>query len=656
MTELHIDGKPVTLPKDVTLTLKYQNVYVTKNGVFTLDITLSLLDANNAALYKHPERLAHRAWPEGRSAQLIVDNRIALNGTEIVIGNTNKDVTIQLVSGNSELNFFLNSEKLIADLDLGEESEPTASLYQAAAGGMFPEYNFSPAMVGDTRGGYFNYSVLDDLGNPMFEIAPISLLTPQPYLLFLMERVIRALGYTITRNDMRADETFRRLFLINDQRLRKYSEMLPGWTAKAFLEECEKLMNIDFYIHWENNTVEILRHNPEGFGLHVIENPLDDFQRELTDDVNLRSYKNVRYEMPDGDYHKYQDVDPEIFAAAEIHSYPKYADLLLALSISSDGVIPQNILDAYYKSLAIFFVQETGTHYIIAQKLYRVPVGYIEMEVREQYYLMPINRFAKFTSDTDTDDYLELKFYPAEMGINTGITATGRGGHMYPLPATVAETDDRTGGKDITKLILSGVSKSTKQPKKIAMALHFGLLKSFESSDLLNDGVDYVHDNYVSKENIKPGQRLTLRLCGENGLVKKYYTGSDAFDFSKEYIIKFIPGTKMDVRYTFLINSRKFLCKELEYTVTAEGMHPVVTGTFYAEAKLYSLHLAAGTGVKDVRGEGVYKAGEVVRVEAETLSGYIWNTWIDDKDTYYPQQQFDFVMPKRDIKLIAYAA
>jgi hypothetical protein len=191
----------------------------------------------------------------------------------------------------------------------------------------------------------------------------------------------------------------------------------------------------------------------------------------------------------------------------------------------------------------------------------------------------------------------------------------------------------------------------------LAVALHYGLLKSTDSSDLLNDCVDFVHDNYQSKENIKAGQRFTLRLCGSDGLVSKYYTGSDTFDYSKEYIIRFIPGTtKLDVRFVFLINSRKFLCKELEYTVTTEGMHPVVTGIFYAEAQRYRLSLVAGTGVDEVQGTGMYAVGETVKITAEILSGYTWNTWIDDKGVYYAQREFDFVMPERDMKITAYAS
>lgn len=48
-----------------------------------------------------------------RKAVLVADNRVYLNGTEIITGWTDTKVSIQLVSGNSELNYFVGSDELI---------------------------------------------------------------------------------------------------------------------------------------------------------------------------------------------------------------------------------------------------------------------------------------------------------------------------------------------------------------------------------------------------------------------------------------------------------------------------------------------------------------------------------------------------------------
>ena len=123
MTELYIDNKPVMLPTPLDLKVKEQNPLITKNGTFTLDLSLSLMEHNNAILYKHIDRIQTAAEFEGRSAVLTADARVIMNGTEAYISNTNQEVKIQLLSGNSELNYFIGSDLYISDLELDCESD-----------------------------------------------------------------------------------------------------------------------------------------------------------------------------------------------------------------------------------------------------------------------------------------------------------------------------------------------------------------------------------------------------------------------------------------------------------------------------------------------------------------------------------------------------
>lgn len=123
MTELLIDRQRVSLPENLSLKVSYQNPFLTKNGVFTLELSLPLKDPDNARVYRYADRLHSTPAIQGRSAILIAGSRVLLNGTEIVFSHTDSEVSIQLVGGNSELNYFVNSEVHIAELDLGEEAD-----------------------------------------------------------------------------------------------------------------------------------------------------------------------------------------------------------------------------------------------------------------------------------------------------------------------------------------------------------------------------------------------------------------------------------------------------------------------------------------------------------------------------------------------------
>ena len=119
MTKLYIDGVAVSLPAGFTITVKQENAFFTKNGEYTYDIELSLQNPVNARLYGFLNRLNITERPATkRKAVLVADNRVYLNGSEIITGWTDETVSIQLVSGNSELNYFVGSDKLISELDM----------------------------------------------------------------------------------------------------------------------------------------------------------------------------------------------------------------------------------------------------------------------------------------------------------------------------------------------------------------------------------------------------------------------------------------------------------------------------------------------------------------------------------------------------------
>ena len=118
MTELYIDGVSVPLPAGFEMSVKHENPYFTKNGEYTYDIELSLNDPTVAKLYGFINRLNRSdTVAVNRRAVLIADNRVYIDGSEIITGWSDTKVQIQLVSGNSQLNYIVGSDKYISELD-----------------------------------------------------------------------------------------------------------------------------------------------------------------------------------------------------------------------------------------------------------------------------------------------------------------------------------------------------------------------------------------------------------------------------------------------------------------------------------------------------------------------------------------------------------
>lgn len=571
MTELFIDNKSVTLPQGLDLKIKQQNPLITKNGTFTLDLTLSLLERNNSILYKHIERLQAAAAFDNRKALLISDGHIIINGTEAFISNTNEEVKIQLLSGNSELNYFMGTDAYISSLDLGAETDLSNERLNQVVKKSFPETPFCTPMV-KIGGTIYNEHPEMELDIVLDKPYTFSNVAIQPFLLAMIEKILTALGYSIEFNEAKDDNFLPHIFILNNDKSGQYNKVLPGWKVKEFLEECEKLMNIIFVIDNIKRSVRILcASNNNRNGTYTINNVLDTFERTTVDDNPDVSYKNVCYDFPSTTEYKYQCIDDEVLEKAVINTSETYNDLLTKLRDSNGSLLPDNIGDQLYTSLYLWYVTETDTYYIVDKKTYYFP-GSVTNASYTYYYLRKVHTFRKYQSNKD-DDYLKLSFFPAIYYWREHDPMYVLSQRMPYLPGS--NNKEEKDEHQIKKLIENGVSNFNSSKKPIALSSFYATI--YGTYFAQNDNVE--EDDKSGSWYIK--SYGTFRLTGPEGMVKRYYQANQEIDFTREYTIKFITNTMPDVQAEFILNNKLFICKELEYRITNDGIHPEVTGTFY---------------------------------------------------------------------------
>lgn len=571
MTELFIDGKPVMLPKDLDLKVKQQNPLITKNGTFTLYLSLSLQERNNSILYKHIERLQASAVFDKRSALLVSNGHIIINGTEAYISNTNEEVKIQLLSGNSELNYFMGTDVYISALDLGKETDLSNEHLNQVIKKGFPETSFVTPMVkiGNT---IYNEHPEMEINGVLGKPYTFSNVAIQPFLLAMLEKILTVLGYTIEYNEARNDNFLSRVFLLNSDKSGEYNKILPGWKVKDFLEECEKLMNLVFVIDNANRSVKILCASFNNIpGTYTINNVLDAFERTTVDNNERVSYKNVCYDFPSASEYKFQCIEDEVLDKALLNTSQTYNDLLNKLKGSDGSILPDSVGDQFFSSSYLWYVVETDSYYIIDKKTYNFPNSPTGASAT-YYYLRKVHTFRKYQSNKD-DDFLKLSFFPAVYFFREHDPMYLITQRMPYLPGSSdKETKDEY---SIKKMIENGISDFNSSKKTVAMSSFYASSSGYYFT--LNDNVAD-NDTTISWYDKQYG---TFRLTGPAGLVKKYYQANLNIDFTREYTIKFITNTMPDVQAEFILNNKMFICKELEYRVMNEGIHPEVTGTFY---------------------------------------------------------------------------
>ena len=121
MIELFIDGKPAVLKDNVSIKLTRENVYFTKSGSYTYDVELTLQVKENRDIFGSINRIDTITEYHVFHAVLRVDNKVLLDGKAVINQVTDNAVKVQLLGGNSEMNFYTKGEELYIDeLDLGD--------------------------------------------------------------------------------------------------------------------------------------------------------------------------------------------------------------------------------------------------------------------------------------------------------------------------------------------------------------------------------------------------------------------------------------------------------------------------------------------------------------------------------------------------------
>ena len=122
--QLLIDNKPVIVKKGTSIRLTRENPSISQNGDYTLDVTLPLagclenINVFGIPHYRHQPLvgLADKTFQFSLEA-----SRLRLTGTAVVTQVSEEEIKLQLLAGNTELNFDNREggEKYIDELDLG---------------------------------------------------------------------------------------------------------------------------------------------------------------------------------------------------------------------------------------------------------------------------------------------------------------------------------------------------------------------------------------------------------------------------------------------------------------------------------------------------------------------------------------------------------
>lgn len=557
MTQLLIAGVEVTLPQNFSVTVKRENSFFTKNGEYTYDCTLRLDNPTNRTLYGFLQRLNKTDQLDTkRTAVLITDGHVYARGTEIITRWTQESVTIQIVSGESELNYFIGQDQKIEELDLGE-IETTVTLISPTDS--FPDVEFCLPTIRSQSGYVYNRYVRGHImggrrtGNT---IIPGSDLRPQPYLCALLRRLMEALGYTVTENHLENTQ-FKNLFLVNTIFTTEYAKMLPGWTVKDFLTEVERLTGVVFITDNLNKTCAILLKtqfyaNARQF---TVRNVVDAYEAESQDDDSREAEfttSDVSYDMPDGYWSKIVQLPEGYLEAADIEEF--------------DFV---NIDTAISDFKKVYKDRVTGRYYIKVSREYEVQR---QNTTATDTFRIELNQYGNLDRE-DTDSTLELKIVPAPMawlgmvGCEVVDIGTSDGYKSYGEESAQTEESTESEGAE-------GDIRSFEKKEAAAIDLYC----AFHNGSVLGNNTPVAYtDAYHALIQALLYPMIVDAILGPEGSLRlkdlndSYYQGGYEIDTRHAITFETYDPNVIDPRQVYVIRNRRYVVRDIEETITTEG-------------------------------------------------------------------------------------
>lgn len=627
MTELYLNGHLCDLPTDFKITLVTENLYFSKASTYTYDVKLPMAAfGNNVKILGALNRFDKSVDNLSFTARLLVDGRPILDGIAIIDNVTNDSVSVQLLQGNSKLNWQNKYDKVYIDeLDLGtitqwgltwqtdhsiiNENEVTPSVindpydhlpqYYYWTSRNFSDYNngnvvLTPILNTDT-GVIMNpltptteftdklaFGLHDPTVTPHYEgtsrpyYMRANNLAPQPKLKLMVDKVFEAAGIPIVTNELDSVTFYQKIFIANSSDVNNIADILPHWTIVEFINQLQLMFNVVIDVI-DNQTYIYLRKSVYDTQADMVylENVLDDLQKEFDDTAEVSdadktkqydcTYPDYKTEFLGDDFKNVPIVGADkLTGTANPYVFSRNAlGLKLSSPLISNNTVIGSVIDWWENS------KDDGE--VVTLRL--VPIFPEEAETVENHHY-----FITDSGHVYADIVLN---YPQSYGHDI----YGGGENIQEL---LDELETPAEKPTIEKLNLGFWTvhlafRSGTSPNTASAITTYDVLTSKYQDKIYNP----ISPSSWLIDSEQPYD-LALRARKHNdmsevkNLYSVFYKGVAEIEISNTTSVNFVFGKMIkNVLKTFLIKNQLFACKQIKYTITARGFEKIAEGEFY---------------------------------------------------------------------------
>lgn len=704
--QLYIDKKPAIIKKGTSIKLTRENPAITQSGDYTLDVTLPLSGCKeNLAIFgpANYRAASPKSFAGKRYDFYLNAGEIQLSGTAIVTQISEEELKLQLLAGNSELNFDNREggDRYIDELELGRaygeewdaaESEigmdqtplrtvrllhsrspkiPDAARAEELMHGpsnktncvLFPIYSQTEDTFANRQEyQYFVHEATDGVpstltfdyegyrfsmktGSGYMEFLPnkepfnrqggeqgihlsdYTAFAPQPYLCFILERVLAAIGYTLAPADncMRQG-WFSKIFVANSRETIYFRECLPHWTVEQFLTELRNAFGIILLVEGKQCKAISRTTIYDGAQCVSLSGVIDERTTDISTDEDAKGTTSGNVSF------NHSDIVPKLLNIG--------SDPYDSMHVERVEVITQNHINTIletgtdeekaniYNSANLYYNKNNGNRYGTFKK--SGEGGQDTYLLREVDQLGPLFRTDDYDSgtqlnivpafmsesvptyrarydrkmreDIDSDKYLyrcdvwrPINDAPTqnEGGRDYGffvpylVTADGR--ETYNAPKFSLQQFIETGegelpttGGEARDIMEVAVNAGIYEKNFSALPENDAYPQTRRATIPYPIGCDYLPDrmNEENFKNVGVQRYFTLHGLPQSELIKTITGDTLKYDGRILHQFSFI-DRQIDPTKLFLINGRRFACQKLELTIDEDGLQPLIKGYFF---------------------------------------------------------------------------
>ena len=677
MLTLYLNSKPAVLKAQTEIKLTRENPLFTDSGDYTFEVSLPLEGcAENLAIFGalHRAEVGKGAWLGKRLRALLVSLPLRVEGTAVVTSVTDEEVKVQLLGGRSALNvslldeqgrdryidelpslgqalqgayvramgehsvqtyestrdammrgklMWLSDENDPTSLRIGDEDATALPLYSTTDKKLVNELCETMARTGsgggrDSTFGDKSLGLLapikragSTLESTVFEESYV--FAPQPYLVPLIERVFRALGFEVRAEDNALRGTwFERLIVANVRPTLDYRQMLPHWTAREFVTEVQRFFGV--LIEVEGKRLKITRRGSlyAGEGSEVVLSAVSDaYTTTLEQEGSRKDVAHARVGYKLSGVPSALGLPDELLSKAERVGFDGLANLGAVDDLNSSygtGRIYDNDLTGFSHTYllehgtdnrwALDVVDPLGAHRPKKEVVEDgAPTPKDEKEREVELRIVPafaVEGTKRGCLVSLVDLSMEPQFFPQPYGyMATSDTATAsESSHFSVYRALYPKTEQKKAAKRDVLEVAYYSGRRRKMVDERGGGRDSGQQASATSYALpMACGCPYYISQEHSKLLLDVSYRLLLNFKGltakeedagySEGMVRDVLTAYTPADTRVLMAATFLHAGALSPTDRYVIRGREYLCQRLEYTLTDEGVSPLVKGYFH---------------------------------------------------------------------------